>query len=181
MGYYGLKENSKYFQTDEIEIIREYKTQKDILIYNGSYPENKKEKILDAIVKKHDLDFWAFGDSYLIDYDGVCAYSINDGDYIMGEGEIMGRESFEDQTVTFEDIEELYIDNFCRAVPAWVELPKNWHKLPIDFASGHYGTVDDPETILKKYRDKFEKHDFIFKIDYAQPFEVGFNLCAKLR
>ena len=135
---------------------------------------DKQEKFLEAIAKAcHNEYSWDYADSVIIDYEDNCAYSdgYGESDVLYTNEEYIGRRRFDNKEVSFEDIEDEFINTTTKAIPSWLELPEEWVEESCDFQSGWYDRHDDPETILSRLPKDL---DAVFKIRSINPFAVDF-------
>lgn len=165
--------------------------------YNGRYTDSicivindtknkeelfKIEKFLEAVCWDDERYEWCYDSDVVVDYDNNIAYTTptyGEYDYIVGNGEILGRASFEDKTLSFEDIKDMFVNNPEMALPSWIELPDEWEEQSCDFASGWYGRRGNPQEIYKNLKDRGHE-ELVFQIKNANnPLEIGFCVWTK--
>ena len=172
------KSQAKWFDSSDIRWATSYQTGKTILLLDGC--NDKIEKFLEAIENNSAEFEWGWRDCHIIDGDDI-AYS-SDGytepDYFFHAAtcEYVGRKMFEEETTTFDDVVDNFLNTPSRAILSWVEVPDKWKKLSCDFANGMYDRQDEPTDIYNKLK---EKHDVLFQIDTLSPFEIGFCVWTK--
>jgi len=143
-------------------------------------PTNEQEKFLEAIIAaRPEVYSWDYSDSAYIDIEDDCAYSINDygeSEFILTDSEVLGKRRFDSGELTFDDIAEEYIDNPEKAIPSWLNLPKEWEEQTCELQYGWYGRNDDPSTILANAPDDLS---IVFKIRGINPFAVDYCVYTK--
>ena len=132
----------------------------------------KIEKFLDACEVE-----WAFADSGVVDHDdGIFYYNptIGEYDWIMGEGEILGKARFDNDELGWEDIKDDFVNVATKALPSWFKALDDfgWTERSCDFANGWYGRNDQPEEIMKKL--EAQGLDVVFQLANVSMFETTF-------
>ena len=158
--------------SDGIIFLIDYYAPKEIL--------EKIEKFFDKIERNSDQYFVNSWENVRVDYEDNCAYDLSyygSPNFISTDDEIIGKRRIDKEWITFEDLEEDFINNSDRAFPNWYNLPESWQECSCDYASGWYGRNDRPEEILEKMNEK--GYDVVFKISYQHMFECGYCVYFK--
>lgn len=142
----------------------------------------KIEKFFEKIERNSDQFFVNSWDDIRVDFEDNCAYDLHyygSPNFISTEDEIIGKRRIDREEITFEDLEEEFMNNPEKAFPSWYNIPESWEECSCDYASGWYGNNDDPAEILEKANEK--GYDVLFKIKSSHMFETGFCIYYKER
>jgi len=165
----------EYYEDDVLNGIYEsYNSGKDVLV---AYPQGEfreeQERFIERYCEENDLE-WVHSVDVIVDYDCGVVYDYED--IIEYNGEILGRKSFEDEMLSFEDIKEKYINAKDQILPKWFKSEwieeAGFSKGSCEFNSGMYEHNDnhDPEEIIKWFNE--DGKDIVFQVDYINPFEI---------